>query len=168
MKKLFYSLFAVAGLLASLTSNAQLTTSVVVSSGGFSNVFTGPGVVSQIVIASAADNVAGVKIYDTGIAYQVWTNSAYSYTTTYATNNIQCYTNFFGVQNCYTNTALLTVSNYNAGGTITSFPVRINTTTATNSTTTLTGNYNFLNGMYVTNTGAASFQISVTYENQPR
>jgi len=158
MKRLLISLIA---LIAVSIQAATVATTVIQA--GTSNVLTGSLVASQFVLTSGAASAARVDIYDSPSA--VLTNIVPAYITSgsYVTNYITSYTNYFGVQNNFTNVALVQYSITNSAATNT-YPRLLVITAGTNETVAIQGvNYGFNSGLTITNTGVGPATVSVTY-----
>ena len=165
MKKLLL-IGLVAGLSYVSSFGAVGTTSVVISSGGMSNMLgtaTGSALVTQILLTSPANNTASIKLIDSVTNILAYTNSAYSTLGTYATNYITTYTNFFGATNSFTNIAIIDFSNYVASASV-NYPVMATITAPTNTTIVLQAQQlYFNNAIWATNTGSGNATLTLNY-----
>jgi len=167
MKKLLISI----GLAFLVISTQAAVTTVTLTGNGAAGSFTnmptavgGSFTLLSAQVTSAANNQAYLSIYDAPTNYTTWTNSAYSTITSYVTNYYTLYTNYYGATNYVgTNAVLIDVSNYVAAATM-NYPTIYTWACPTNQTTTFSSlNYRFQRGMLVTNTGAASLTLAITY-----
>jgi len=148
----------------SLTAFADSYT-VTIATGTMSNLVSGFGTsakVSQVVLTAPAANTATIKLLDTPGARLAYTNPPYSTLTTYATNVITVYTNFFGATNSITNIALVDIVSTVASNVVT-YPSHLTATAPTNSSVLFNGSYYFNNGVWATNTGSGDATVSVTF-----
>lgn len=146
---------------------AQKTT--VITAGACSNLltgFTGSAKVTDILISTPAATAANVKFVDSVTATNTYVSPAYTGVTTYATNVITTYTNYFGVTQNITNVALVDVATSVAAST-NSFPIRFQANIGTNTTALFSGvDYMFVNGIWATNTasGTGATTVTITYQ----
>jgi len=144
------------------------TLSVTIPAGGITNTsavaLSGTIKITQFILTSTATADGLIEAYDAPGTSLIYTNPAYIDVRSYATNVITCYTNFFGIQNCFTNVALVDVARTNVATTNT-YPKRIVAAAGTNSSAVFGGvNYYFHQGILVTNTGPDSVTITATYQ----
>lgn len=154
-------------LLVSCSLLKGASTSMVVASGNMTNllsVINGSARVTQIVVASIPTNSATVMFIDTPTNSLTYSNASYQTLSSYGTNLIQSWTNFFGVVNYLTNIALIDYTNTVAGST-NPYPVRQVVTVGTNTTIQLNPVSIYFNqGIWLTNGGTGPAQVSITYQ----
>jgi hypothetical protein len=159
MKTIFSLIAAV--LFAVNIHAATVATSVIQA--GTSNVVTGSLKATQFVLVSGTTSAARVDIYDSPTAVLTNTLPAYITLGSYVTNYITSYTNYFGVQNNFTNVALVQYSITNAA-TTNVYPLILTLTAGTNQTVVVDGvDYFFSRGLTITNTGVGTATVSATY-----
>lgn len=152
-----------ASMFAASSASVIMPTATATNVIGNSAAASGAVKITQIVLTSPANNTATVALYDTWTNIFTYSNAAYSTISSYATNLITCWTNFFGATNCITNIALVDYSNYVAAATNNLSPL-VTLTAATNSTVILTDQQYFFNkGAFATNLGSGNATISVNY-----
>lgn len=158
MKKLI-TLLALVGLSAVA---APRTATVVLDVGAVSNVVSGYALVTSVSMAANATNTV-VSLYDNNNANFVRTNAAYTLTTSYATNQIVCWTNYFLATNCWTNITLIDVSSTVAAATNSLAP-KVSVSSAASTTTTMSPvAYVFNYGIWATNTSDGIGTLTITY-----
>lgn len=162
MKNVLIGLILSAGLMSASADSK----SVVISSGGYSNLVSigagGGAIINQIAVVSTTTNAASVKLYDTP-NYPTYTNAAYIQLSSYATNYVTTYTNYFGVQNSITNAALVDYTN-TVSAVTNSYPIPFIGTSPTNTASVYPGPYTFNNGVWATNTSAVgSVIVTIDY-----
>lgn len=166
---MFKKLFAGLGLATLLLAGSVHgeTTNLTIAAGVYTNVFVGPGKVTQFILSPQTVNTAAsIKVYDASqTTSQVFTNPAYISAGYYATNYVTNWVNFFGVANSSTTLALIDFTN-TVAATTNSFPVRLVMTASTNGQTVIDGvNYYFNSGLCITNTtGVGLLNVSITYQ----
>lgn len=164
MKNLFKSLTVVGLLVAtSLCASATSFSTNIVATGVFQ--FTiGSAKVTQLVISAPANNTTAIAAIDTSTNSLTNIVSAYSNTASYQTNLITTWTNYYGVVDSFTNVAQVSYSNFVAA--VTNFyPTRIAVNVGTNQTVKFDQvNYYFNSGVLVTNTGAGTATVTITYQ----
>ncbi len=159
----------IAGLLAaSVLSASAANKTVLIPATGFTNLLNalpnGGAQISQFIVSSMTTNTARVLVYDTATNTMVYTSPAYIQLTSYATNKITTWTNYYGTTNSFTNVALVQVTN-TVTATTNFLPMVFQGTSPTNTATTYDGLYNFRNGVWATNASAVgSIQVTITYE----
>lgn len=155
----------VAGLFT-LTQYANASTfAVTVASGVMTNLIptTGSVKISQIVATCAGTNFSTFQIYDTSFTNTMYTNTAYTNISSYGTNYVTTWTNYYGVTNSFTNFALIDITN-SVAATTNAYPLRIASSVPSNSTVKFDQvNYYFVNGAWVTNLGAGNVTFTITY-----
>jgi len=165
MKKFFASLI---GTLLLATSLQAASVTVVIANSVCTNVPTlltnQPVKVTQILLQNqTANTAASCQVYDCLWPSLTITNSAYSIISSYATNQVHAWTNYYNVSNGYSGLVLVDYTNNIAATNVIQFPI-FSLSSPTNTQTAFTGlNQNFLNAMMVTNTGVASLTMTVTY-----
>jgi len=166
MKKFFSIVASVAisySVFAASSSSVTLPTATITNLLGNSAGAAGSLKITQIVVTSPANNTATIAIYDTWTNILTYSNSAYSTVSSYATNLITSWTNFFGATNYMTNIALIDYSNYVAAATNTLSPL-VTVTVPTNQTLILSEqSYYFNKGAFATNLATGTATISVNY-----
>ena len=158
------TLISVALILISCVSYAANTISRVIPASSAVNFVSGSLNASQFILSSSTTNVGYVTLFDapTGVLTNITPANITS--GVYATNYITSYTNFFGIQNNFTNISLVTYSITNAA-TTNYYPSILSVNAGTNATTVVPDvNYFFSRGLTVTNVGAGSVTFSVTYQ----
>lgn len=155
MKKLLVSLVVGIGLLA----NAATVTVTIPATTG-TNVPTilnpygtngAPFTLLSAVLVPASGCAANVYLYDSPL-YLWYTNAAYSNITSYVTNYIAMWTNYYGYTNYWTNASLIDVTN-SVLGTSNAYPVALVLAAPTNVPTTFVNlNTRFRYGCLITNT----------------
>ena len=162
--------FLIAALLAATTAQAaQLTT--VITANATSNLlaaatFRGSARVTDILISTPAATASALKFIDSPTVTNTYVSPAYTGITTYATNVITTYTNFFGVVNSVTNVQLVDVSTSVSAST-NNYPIRFQANVGTNTSVLYSGvDYQFVNGIWATNTasGTGSATVTITYQ----
>lgn len=165
MKKLFIIATLMASIL--LPSKAD-TISVVCPATSVTNLTAlapGYATVTSISISALTATNAIIKLYDSTTGYMTNVFPATTSIGQYATNYITCWTNYYNVQNCFTNIALVNYTN-TIPGTTNAALVRATVTAAASSTTTVAPvNYNFNYGVWATNGSFGAVGITITYEN---
>lgn len=164
MKKLIVSLFGAAIL---LNANAD-TVSVTLAANAFTNLLTGGGRLTQLVVtATTATNTSAILV-DTSTNTMTYVITAYTNTVSYLTNMPAFYTNYFGVLATLTNSVgtnyvLVDVQQAVAQSTnaLPSLPV---SAPASTSVTIQSPNQNFMRGIWVTNTGSGVINIVGTVQ----
>lgn len=163
MKKLF-CLFAV--VIGFAFASQAASTNVLLAAGAYTNVLVGASTVTQFALSPAVvGSSASVKVIDAPQSTnQFYVLPAYITKSTYATNYITNWVNYFGVTNSWTNIVVIDYTN-TVSSVTNAYPVRLAASTVTNGTTILDGvNYYFNMGINITNTGAGAANISVTYQ----
>lgn len=164
MKKLFI----IAALFGSLLINKADTISVVCPATSVTNLTAlapGYATVTSISISALEATNAVVRLYDSITGYMTNVFPATTSIGSYATNYITCWTNYYNVQNCFTNIALVNYTN-TVPGTTNAALVKATVTAAASSTTTVSPvNYNFNYGVWATNGSFGAVGITITYEN---
>jgi hypothetical protein len=160
--------FIIAALLATTVAQAaQVTTTI--TAGACSNLlssFSGSAKVTDILITTPASTATTLKIVDSPTATNSYVSPAYTGVTSYSTNVITTYTNFFGVVNNITNIQLVDITN-TVSAVTNSYPIRFQAYVGTNTSQLYSGvDYMFLNGLWATNvtSGAGSTTVTITYQ----
>lgn len=141
------------------------TVSFTVAAGAVTNMVptNGPSTITQLIVSSPVNNTTAFSIYDSGYTNLTYTNAAYTNILSYATNYITTWTNYYGATNSVTNLTLVDYTN-TVAATTNFFPLRISGTVPTNGTIKYdTVNYYFTTGPVITNTGAGTATVTVTY-----
>ena len=163
MKKLFI----IGSLFAGLAASAGQSSSLLIPAAGFSNMlssFAGSAKITGVFLTSPAANTASITIVDTTTNSLTYVNPAYTQYSSYATNLITTYTNFFGTVQSLTNLVLIDVSSSVAQSTNLN-TVILTATAATNSTVAYTPVSFFANkGIWVTNTGSGNATVTINYQ----
>lgn len=167
MKKLIIGL-AVAVALCTFSVKAA-TTSFSVTSGAVSNIslLLGTGAkVSQVVLTSSSTTTGKAVLYDTTNIGLTNVVGAYSTITSYATNYITTWTNYYGYTNSVTNISLIDVTN-SVAATTNALTAILTLTAPTNSTVTYSSlGVLFQNGVTISNAtspGAGTITGTITY-----
>lgn len=175
MKKFIKNTLLGIGLaVALIASDAQATlgsSTTVITAGGYSNLLAtlpnvnGSVTITSVLLTTPAATASTITMTDGTTNRLTYTLPAYSNLTSYATNYITSYTNFFGVVNSFTNVALIDITNSVAAST-NNYRIPFQASVATNSTVQFNGQYFFLNGVWATNaaSGAGSTTVTITYE----
>lgn len=159
----------ISALLAATALAQAESATTIVTANSCSNLlanFSGSARVTGIVITSEATTANNVKFIDSPSDTLTYVAPAYTSVTTYATNVITTYTNYFGVTQNITNVALVETVTDVAAST-NNYPVRFQTAVGTNTSVAYTGvNYYFGNGIWATNaaTGTGSATVTITYQ----
>jgi hypothetical protein len=166
MKKLTY---LIAGMLTVATiSSSAVTISSTLAIGTMTNllsVYNGSAKVIQIAVTASTSTNAAVMLYDCPSNILTYINPAYTNTISYGTNYISSWTNFYGVVQSWTNTALYDVTNNLVLSTTNSYPARLSAATLANTTTYYNNqNYYFNQGVWATNTGPGVVTVTLTYQ----
>ncbi len=144
-------------------STYAATSAASITAAGVTNMVTGALSASSFILTSPANAATRVVLYDAPTV--VLTNVVPSYITSgaYATNYITSYTNYFGVQNNFTNVALVHYSITNAASTNT-YPILLTINAGTNETVVIADvTYNFTRGLSVSNAALGTASFSVVY-----
>jgi hypothetical protein len=123
------------------------------------------GIVNYVLLSSTSTNAGSVVFYDSNTTNSFRVTAAYTGITTYATNLVVGWTNYYGVTNLTTvsNLTLVDVANTTAAAT-NSLPATLSLSTAANTTTAFQGmNAVFTRGILVTNTSAGTVTVTVGY-----
>lgn len=166
----FIKKYAVIALLALAAFNvkAQLSVTATIPSGGFSNLVSGPIVAGSFVLSTTNATATSLSFFDTPYASGPlrYTNAAYIQLSSYATNWIQCWTNFYGRTNCWTNTTVIDVTN-TVSATFSNFN-NVLTAVAPANGNLVIPNVSFLFnlGVGVTNLSASNATVTVNYTKQ--
>lgn len=164
MKKLI----ALLALLVTVSLNAATLTATVPSATSTNIPFllgtNSQALITGVIVVSTNNNVATVNFVDSYWKTFQITNQAYQVINSYATNYITLYTNYYGATNSFTNLALIEVTNTVATNNILLGPV-FTTFAGTNSSTTYQNLALKINqGLWLTNTTAASdARVTITY-----
>ena len=151
-----------------LVSSAMADSSTkVVNSGTMTNLLTGfnnPISVQYILISAATSN-ASVLIYDTPTNALTYVNPAYTNTLSYATNYNTTWTNFYGVvqTNYAPIVALIDNTNNVVAATTNSYPLRAGVAALVGTSVQYSGNFNFNNGIWATNTSGGQATVTIVY-----
>lgn len=163
MKKILLSLFALATISASAATFNTTATCAVNSVTNVPTYMGGGFYLISAQVSSVANNSATIALFDTAFTGLAQTNPAYSSITSYVTNYINSWTNFYGATNYWTNRTLIDVSNYVAGATNALSPDYV-WVCPTNSTLVLQNlNNRFQNGVSITNMAGGSATVVLTY-----
>lgn len=161
-------LTSVALFTGSVSNTKAASASITVAAGVMTNfplLVSGPVKISQVVLTSTGTNIASVQFIDTPTNALTFTNAAYTNITSYLTNYINNWTNYYGVVNSWTNISLVDITN-SVAGTTNNYPVRMILATPTNSSTRVDNAvYSYLYTPWVTNTGTGSINVTINYSN---
>lgn len=120
--------------------------------------------ITSVSVAATTATATTVAMYDSSSGAATNVYPATTQLSSYGTNWIQCWTNYYGVQNCWTNISLVQVTNTIAA-TTNAAPVRATLSAAGNTTTTVTPvSYVFENGVWATNSTAGAAVVTITYQ----
>jgi hypothetical protein len=167
--KFIKSLTLIGLLCAGTYSASALQVSQTVSPGTLTNILTftqnGSARVTQIIVsATTSTNVTGLFV-DTPTNSLTYVSPAYTNTVSYATNYVNIWTNFYGVVNGTTNLALIDNTNNVVPASTNLYPSRVGVGCLGGSSVTFQGvNYYFENGIWFTNTGSGTEQITIIYQ----
>jgi len=166
MKKLLISTCVALALTFSVQA---ATTSFSVTSGAVSNIslLLGTGAkLSQIVLTSSSTTTGKAVLYDTTNIGLTNVVGAYTTITSYATNYVTTYTNYYGYTNSLTNISLVDITNSVAATTNALTPI-LTLTAPTNSTVTYSSlGVLFQNGITISNAtspGVGTITGTITY-----
>lgn len=150
-----------------LTVNTQaVSISAAVAANSFTNVLAlMPNGLAKITSITATANGASaqvVTLYDSATGFQGYSNLAYITTTSYLTNTYVPFTNYFGHTNGWiTNIMLVDLTN-TVAAVSNPYPIRAVVNIPASSSVTLAPvNYQFDNGLWITNSGASSVTFNV-------
>lgn len=150
-----------------LVLNAKAATmSTTIAAAGFSNVvaLAGSATVKQVILSSPANNTSLVQFYDVNTNSTRFTNAAYIGVSSYVTNCITVWTNFFGGTNYMTNVCLVDITN-TVPAYSNFYPATMTLAIGTNQSYTAEGlNYIFNRGVWATNLGSGNATVTVTYQ----
>lgn len=141
---------------------------VVIAAGGMSNLvvsgLSGTLKVTQVSLQSPANNTSSVIVYDTTTNLIHFATPAYSVASSYATNLITTYTNFFGATVLETNLVLVDITTAMPTNVWTA-PTVFNLSAATNGNVNYTAlSSYFYRGIWATNSGSGNATVTVTYQ----
>jgi len=164
MKKIIASLFS---LIAAVSLSSAASISIAVAPSTATNVmgslFGGYAKVTSVTFNCTSSSNATVVVYDSTTNVFTYTNAAYTNITSYATNLVTTWTNYFGVVNSATNVNLVDVTN-SVAGTTNNYPQRFSVSALVGTTTTINPtSYIFENGIWATNTSAGSGTLTVQF-----
>ena len=168
MKNIIKKTLIGVGLVGSLLLPAKaVTLSMTLTNGQFTS-FTGlnPGPVTITQFAMTYSNQSVITFYDVGTNQLLYTNNAFTNTSSYLTNVTNSITNYYGVANYFTNIVLIDNTNNIVAATTNTILPRV-TLGVTNGTTYADHvNYYFLNGLWLSNssTGAGTPSITITFQ----
>lgn len=151
----------------SLVGASALTTSITVLPGTYTNALTlinGSARVSQVIVSSTTSTNTSVLLIDAPTNQLTYIVPAYTNRVSYATNYITSWTNYYQVAQSDTNIALIDVTNL-VQSTTNTWPQRMGLASLGGSATAFTGvNYYFNNGIWITNTGSGTANVTITYQ----
>lgn len=160
--------FITIGLLAlSLVSVKAASITVTLLNGAATNLsvanqINAPVVVTTVLLSANTTN-SSVQFLDAPAMALTYTIAAYTNTLTYASNVISSYINYFGATNTTTNLQAVTTVLTNAAVT-TNFQTRFQASALASTTYTIDGaNYNFNNGVLITNNSSGIATITINY-----
>lgn len=163
MKKLFVASLLIASIVCVNAASTSTTVATTTCSNLVTLISGAPGTITSVVFTSPAASVGSAKLYDSSSTAITYTNASYTTVSSYATNYISSWTNYYGVVNNATNLVLMQVTNTVAAST-NSVPLLLTMSAGTNTSVTYSGlNMNFQSGLAVTNTGAGTIQVTVNY-----
>jgi hypothetical protein len=166
MNNPFKALIVAGSLLASCLIANAASTAITIPANGFSNApvaIPGPVKVTSVVLQAPVANVTSIIMYDTPTNQTTFTNAAYTNITSYVTNYITTWTNYYGVVNNATNKALIDVTN-NVAATVNNYNIELSGSAPTNGTVlfqNLQQVYQY--GIWITNNGAGTAVITIQY-----
>lgn len=154
-------------LLAAVSVNAA-TLAVVCPANSVTNLLgisqSGYALISSISVTALTATNATVTFYDSSTGYATNVYPATTQISQKATNWIQCWTNYYQVQNCWTNISMILETNTIAGST-NAAPVRSIVSVSANGTTTVSPvSYLFDHGVWATNSSFGDVGITITYQ----
>lgn len=166
--KTFKKLGAIAliGAFGLISSYGQTTSfSLTLQPGQFSNLVNitrSPFRVAQAIVTATTATNCSFNLIDTPTNQLGYVTGAYTNYSSYATNYIYNYTNYYGSVNTYTNLSQVDTTNSVAANT-NLYPVRLSLTALSSSAQVyILQNATFNLGVWVTNTGSGSGQITIT------
>jgi hypothetical protein len=170
MKNKLIKFISLSAIMFDTYSSQALQTSQTCSPGTYTNVLSltpnsGSIRVSQIIVnALTVTNVSGYFV-DAPTNWLAYTNLAYTNTISYATNYVNLWTNSYGVVNGTTNLALIDNTNNVVPASTNLYPSRVGVGCLGGSVAVFQGvNYYFENGIWFTNTGSGTEQITIIYQ----
>lgn len=157
---------SVIGLLfASAISTQALTVSITLTNGQFTT-FTGLNsgalTLKSFIIGNSNASPATISFYDVTTNVTVFTNAAFTNITSFGTNQTNSFTNYQGIVQYFTNTALVDISN-SVTQTIFTNPPRI--AVPINGSNTIAPpvvNQYFTSGLWLSNSSASNITVTVT------
>lgn len=156
------------GAMLSLTLSASAASkSVTIPAAGFTNLLVlgqgGGATLTQIIVTSPTTNATMVQFIDTPTNSLTYSNIPYIQLTSYLTNYITLYTNYWGATNAFTNVAMIDVTNTVAAVT-NRYPIVFTGNASTNSSSVYPGPYTFNNGVWATNASlGGSATVTIIY-----
>lgn len=141
------------------------TVTVSVAPYSTTNIVVGGCIVKQFVVSGTANSI--IYVYDA----PTWTNftytiPAYSNTVSYATNYAISWTNYWGAVTTTTNLSLVDQTNSVVPASTNWYPLRITVIGTANSPVILNSvNYQFANGVQVSNSTSTATSVTATYSN---
>jgi hypothetical protein len=161
MKKFFLSLGLLLALATVQVKAANVT--YVLLPNGITNTLGAPILVTKVVLSANGTN-STIQAVDSPTNTLTLAVAAYTNITTYATNLVVSWTNFFGAVNSYTNVAQIQQTNSNASSTV-QYARPFAAATAASTTTTIDdASYFFLNGVLLTNNSSGTVTITLSYQ----
>jgi len=138
-----------------------ISTNIATTSSAF--ILQGDVAVSYITLSSPDTNTAACVVYDSPGNWIAQTNAAYYTITSFATNYITTWTNFYGATNNLTNVVLYTGITTNSATTNAMTP-KLSLSTAAGTSSQFSGiNMVFRSGICITNTGAGTIGVTIGY-----
>lgn len=140
---------------------------LIIPPGGFSNlvsVINGYAKVTQAIVSAPTNGSAGGLFIDTPTNQTSYVVSAYTNTISYGTNQTQIYTNWIGTIQTNTYFALIDVTNNVVPQTTNAYSINFSLYAPAGTSSRIDQQtYNFLNGIWFTNTTAQSATVTVNY-----
>lgn len=164
MKKIIASLFS---LIAAVSLSSAASVAITIAPNTATNVmgslFGGYAKITSVAFTCTSSSNAVINVYDSPTALFTYTNAPYTNITSYATNLVTSWTNYFGVVNSATNVNLVDVTN-SVAGTTNNYSQRFSVAALVGTTTTINPtSYVFENGIWATNTSAGSGTLTVQF-----
>lgn len=165
MKKFIKSLIGVATLCAVTLQLQAATVSISVANGTMVNILptSGTAKISQLIVSCDNTHAGSFQIYDCITNITAYTNPAYISATSYGTNWITTWTNYYGSTNSITNIAIVDISVTNAAAS-NSYPLRVTSAIPTNGVIKYDNIGTFIMGPWITNSSAATLTVTATYQ----
>ncbi len=161
--KYFITGIAIGTLVVSALANSSSTTIQPLTMANLLSGFNNPTLIKSVQISANTTNASCILI-DAPTNAIAYTNPAYTYTSSYVTNYITIWTNFYGVVQSTTNIALIDVVGTTVATSTNLYPQRLAVAAAASTTVTYQNvNANFNSGVWATNNSSGIATVIVTW-----